>query len=140
MTTSIRVADLKTRGSRFERVRREVAAAPDQLVYTTEYMHPRMDEVAGSLPAWLGRLHRNPPALFGALDRVVNRGRRVRTGTIGWFLVLYTLAGLKRFRRGTLRHADERRPSRRLARAGARPRRAKDYRARRRAHSRRGGW
>ncbi len=102
-----RVADLKTRGSRFERVRREVAAAPDQLVYMTEYMHPRMDEVAGSLPAWLGRFIENRPALFRALDRVVNRGRRVRTGTIGWFLVLYVLAGLKRFRRGTLRHANE---------------------------------
>ncbi len=102
-----RVADLKTRASRFERVRKEVAAAPDQLVYMTEFMHPRMDEVAGSLPAWLGRFIERRPRLFKVLDRVVNRGRRVRTGTIGWFVLLYVMGGLKRFRRGTLRHANE---------------------------------
>lgn len=102
-----RVADLKTRGSRFERVRAEVAAAPDQLVYTTEFMHPRMDEVCGSLPAGLGRFIESRPALFKRLDGFVNRGRRVKTGTIRWFLVLYVLGGVKRFRRGTLRHAVE---------------------------------
>jgi indolepyruvate ferredoxin oxidoreductase beta subunit len=31
----------------------------------------------------------------------------VKTGTIRWFLPLYVLGGLKRFRRGTLRHAIE---------------------------------
>ncbi len=102
-----RVADLKTRGSRFERVRAEVAAAPDQLVYMTEFMHPRMDEVCGSLPAGLGRFIESRPGLFKTLDGFVNRGRRVRTGTIRWFLVLYALGGMRRFRRGTLRHAGE---------------------------------
>jgi indolepyruvate ferredoxin oxidoreductase, beta subunit len=103
----LRVADLKTRTGRIARIRREVAAAPDQLVEVTEFMHPRMDEVCGLLPAGLGRAIESRPALFKALDRVVNRGRRVRGGTIGWFLVLYGLAGLKRFRRSTLRHARE---------------------------------
>src|SRR5699024_4243448 len=50
----VRVADLKTRGSRFERVRKEVGAKEDQIVYTTEYMHPRMEEITGSMPAGLG--------------------------------------------------------------------------------------
>jgi len=103
----IRVADLKTRGSRFDRVRAEVLAAPDQLVYTTEFMHPRMEEVAGTLPARLGRFIEARPALFRALDRVVNRGRRVRTGTIRWFIPLYVLGGLRRLRRGLLRHQRE---------------------------------
>ncbi len=102
-----RVADLKTRGSRFERVRGEVAATPDQLVYTTEYMHPRMEEVCGSLPAGLGRFVESRPSLFKQLDKIVNRGRRVQTGTIRWFLPLYILGGMKRFRRGTLRYANE---------------------------------
>jgi indolepyruvate ferredoxin oxidoreductase beta subunit len=102
-----RVADLKTRGSRFERVRTEVAASADQLVYTTEFMHPRMDEVTGSLPAALGRFIENRPTLFRLLDTIVNRGRRVKTGAIRWFLALYILAGLKRFRRGTLRYSVE---------------------------------
>lgn len=102
-----RVADLKTRGSRFERVRAESAAAPNQLVYMTEFMHPRMDEVTGSLPAWLGRTIESRPGLFRRLDAIVNRGRRVKTGTVHWFLLLYVLGGLRRFRRGTLRHAME---------------------------------
>jgi indolepyruvate ferredoxin oxidoreductase, beta subunit len=103
----LRVADLKTRGSRFDRVRAEVLAKPDQIVYTTEFMHPRMEEVAGTLPAGLGLWLEGKPAFFKALDRLVNRGRRVRTGTIRWFLPLYLLGGLRRFRRGTLRHKRE---------------------------------
>lgn len=102
-----RIADLKTRGSRFERVRTEVVAAPDQLVYTTEFMHPRMNEVAGALPAPIGRFIESRPRLFKALDRIVSRRRRVQTGTIRWFLVLYLLGGLRRFRRGTQRHFNE---------------------------------
>lgn len=102
-----RVADLKTRGSRFARVHREIAAAPDQLVTTTEFMHPRMDEVAGSLPAALGRFIEERPRLFKTLDRIVNRGRRVKTSHLPGFLMLYALAGLKRYRRGTLRHLTE---------------------------------
>ena len=103
----IRVADLKTRASRFARVRAEVAARPEQLVYTTEFMHPRMEEVAGTLPRGLGLWLESKPRLWGLLDRVVNRGRRVRTGTMGWFLLLYAVGGLKRYRRGTLRHSRE---------------------------------
>jgi indolepyruvate ferredoxin oxidoreductase beta subunit len=103
----IRVADLKTRASRFARVRKEVQTGPEQLVYTTEYMHPRMEEVAGTLPARLGQWVEDRPRLFAALDRVVNRGRRVQTGTVRWFLPLYLLGGLKKYRRGTLRHRRE---------------------------------
>ncbi|MCW6509987.1 indolepyruvate oxidoreductase subunit beta family protein [Lichenifustis flavocetrariae] len=103
----IRVADLKTRASRFDRVRREVAAKADQIVYTTEYMHPRMEEVLGTLPRRWAEAIEARPALVRALDRVVNRGRRVRTGTILWFLSLYILSGLKRFRSSSLRHARE---------------------------------
>ena len=103
----IRVADLKTRASRFERVRGEVLAKPDQLVYTTEFMHPRMEEVVGTLPARLGLWLESKPGLLRAFDGLVDRGRRVQTGTVRWFLPLYVLGGLKRFRRGTLRHRRE---------------------------------
>jgi indolepyruvate ferredoxin oxidoreductase beta subunit len=102
-----RVATLKTRGTRFARIRAEVAATPDQIVTTTEFMHPRMDEVCGSLPAAIGRFIERRPRLFQRLDGIVNRGRQVKTGTIRWFLVLYVLGGLGRYRRGTLRHANE---------------------------------
>lgn len=103
----IRVADLKTRGSRFQRVRSEIALRPDQIAYTTEFMHPRMEEVCGTLPAGIGLWLESSPRVLGALRRFVDRGRRVQTGTIGWFLPLYLLAGWRRFRRGTLRHRRE---------------------------------
>jgi indolepyruvate ferredoxin oxidoreductase beta subunit len=103
----IRVADLKTRAARFERVRNEVGARPDQLVYTTEFMHPRMEEVAGTLAASVGHFLEARPRLFAAFDGIVNRGRRVRTGTIGWFLILYLIAALRPMRRRTLRHSRE---------------------------------
>jgi indolepyruvate ferredoxin oxidoreductase beta subunit len=102
-----RVADLKVRGSRFERVRQEVGAKDQQIVYTTEYMHPRMEEVCGSLHRALGEWIEARPRLYKALDRIVNRGRRVRTGTIVWFAALYMISGLKSRRRATLRHARE---------------------------------
>ncbi len=103
----VRVADLKTRSARLPRIRREVGAKDDQLLGLTEYMHPRMEEVAGTLPAWAGHAIESRPKLFAALDRIVNRGRRVRTDRIHWFLALYAVAGLKRFRRGSLRHERE---------------------------------
>src|SRR5690606_21252816 len=99
--------DLKTRSSRFERVKKEVGVKDDQLLYTTEYMHPRMEEIAGTLPLPLGRFLEERPRLFNALDRFVNRGRRVKTGTIRWFLVLYALSAMKPLRRRTLRHSRE---------------------------------
>ena len=103
----IRVAELKTRGSRFARVRAEVAARPDQLVYSTEFMHPRMEEVCGTLPADLGQWIEESPRLMAFLRRFVDRGRRVNTGKIGWFLLLYVIAGGRRFRHTTLRHRRE---------------------------------
>ena len=103
----IRVADLKTRSARFDRVRRDVGAAPGQIVYMTEFMHPRMEEVLGSLPYRLALALQARPGLVRWLDRVVNRGRRVRTGTLLPFLVLYGLAGAKGMRRGSLRHRRE---------------------------------
>lgn len=103
----IRVADLKTRGERSERVRREVEAGNDQIVLTTEYLHPRLEEVCGTLPAPLGRRIAQSAMLSRALGRLFRNGRFVDSGTLHGFLTLYCLAGLRRFRRGTLRHRDE---------------------------------
>jgi indolepyruvate ferredoxin oxidoreductase beta subunit len=101
---TIRVADLKTRGSRFGRVREEVRAQAEQIVYLSEFMHPRFDEVCETLPARLGaRLHASSRArrLFAPLFR---KGRQIQTAHIGGFLLLYVVSGLRRWRRGTLRY------------------------------------
>jgi indolepyruvate ferredoxin oxidoreductase beta subunit len=104
----IRVADLKTRASRFRRIEAEMGTGPDQILRLTEFMHPRIEEVCGTMPAWLGAAIMRRKGLVAALNRVVNKGRHVQTDTIRWFLALYLLSGLRRFRRGTLRHRIER--------------------------------
>ncbi|MDN2567291.1 indolepyruvate oxidoreductase subunit beta family protein [Aquibium sp. A9E412] len=103
----IRVADRKTRAARFARIAREVEAPADAVVQLTEYMHPRGAEVCSMLPAELGRAIEARPRLFALLDRVVNRGRRVRSDSLVWFTVLFGLAGLRRWRRRLLRHQRE---------------------------------
>lgn len=103
----IRVADLKTRASRFERIDKEVGKRPDQLLYMTEFMHPRMEEVIGTMPKGLGLWLEGKPSLVRLLDRAVNRGRRVKTGHVGWFLSLHLVAALRPARRRLLRHARE---------------------------------
>ena len=60
----IRIADLKTRASRFARVRAEVGADDRQIVQVTEFMHPRMEEFLGSLPSEMA-----DPFLIGATGR-----------------------------------------------------------------------
>ena len=103
----IRVADLKTRGDRIGRIRGEVRAAPDQLVATTEFFHPRVAEICATMPARLGAWVEASPRAQAVLRRLFERGRRVRTTTLGGFLPLYALAGLRRWRRRLLRHQRE---------------------------------
>jgi indolepyruvate ferredoxin oxidoreductase beta subunit len=103
----IRVADLKTRATRFARVRDEARLKDGQVMHVTEFMHPRIEEVCGTLPAGLGRAIERRPKLARALDRIINRGRRVRTDGVFWFVSLHTLAGMRRWRRSLLRHQVE---------------------------------
>ncbi|WP_262047641.1 indolepyruvate oxidoreductase subunit beta family protein [Bradyrhizobium sp. Bra78] len=103
----IRVADLKTRAGRRARIESELEMSQGQVLQTTEFMHPRMEEVMGMLPAGLGRWLGTRPRLLGWLDRRVNRGRRVRTYSLPWFLALYVVGGLRGLRRRSLRHAVE---------------------------------
>ncbi|TWB43991.1 indolepyruvate ferredoxin oxidoreductase beta subunit [Nitrospirillum pindoramense] len=103
----IRVADLKTRPGRRSRIEREVGVGPQQVLTTTEFMHPRMEEIAGLLPMGFARWLKRRNALYAWLDRRVNKGRRVRTYSPVWFLALHTLGGMRWLRRRSLRHAEE---------------------------------
>jgi indolepyruvate ferredoxin oxidoreductase, beta subunit len=103
----IRVADLKTRASRFARVRAEVQAKPDQLVGMTEFFHPRLEEICATLPARLGLAAENSALLQGLVRPFCKRGRRIRTDRLSGFLPLYCIAGLRRWRRSLLRHQRE---------------------------------
>jgi indolepyruvate ferredoxin oxidoreductase beta subunit len=103
----IRVADIKTRATRFDRVKKEVGVNDDQIVHVTEFMHPRAEEIIGMLPAGLGRWVERRPSLVRIIDRLFNKGRHVRTDSIFWFGALYALSGLRGYRRKNLRHAIE---------------------------------
>src|SRR6185503_17188882 len=103
---TIRVADLKTRATRVARVRAEIRAAPDQLFGITEFMKPRVAEIAGTLPARVGKWVLASPRIHRLLERWTG-GKQVRTRTIRGFLLLHSLAGLKRWRRATLRYQEE---------------------------------
>ena len=104
---TIRVADLKTRDTRFARVRDEVKALPDQVLAINEYMHPRLQEIADTLPAALGRwlLASGWPRRLA--ERLASKGRVVQTSSLRGFLLLSGVAALRRWRRGTLRYAAE---------------------------------
>jgi len=104
---TIRVADLKTRDSRFERVGAEVRLQPGQVLAIHEFMHPRLQEICETLPTALGRWLAGSGAPRRLVERFTRRGRVVRTSSLRGFLLLYALAGMKRWRRATWRYAQE---------------------------------
>lgn len=103
----IRVADLKTRGQRFDRIKGEMGVKDAQLLHLTEFMHPRAEEIAGMLPRAMGARVQASPVWMARLDRWFNKGRRIRTDGLFAFGLLYLLGGMKGWRRRTLRHAEE---------------------------------
>lgn len=103
----LRVADLKTRAGRFERVHDEVGAGQETLVQITEFVHPGAAEFVSLMPAGLGRWITARPKVYGVVDKLVNRGRRMRSDRLPAFVMLYVLGGMRRKRRGMLRHVGE---------------------------------
>lgn len=102
-----RVADLKTRAQRFDGIREEVRAEAGEIISVSEYMHPRYEEFCDMLPAWLGGFLVKRKSIRYLTRPLFRRGRRVRTTGLRGFLMLYLLAGLRRFRPGTLRFRNE---------------------------------
>jgi indolepyruvate ferredoxin oxidoreductase beta subunit len=104
---AIRVADLKTRRTRFERVRQNSRATTTQLVQISEVLHPGVEEITDILPASLGRwlLHSGWPKRL--LERFTRKGKIVETTSLRGFLQLYALACLRPWRRKSLRFKDE---------------------------------
>jgi indolepyruvate ferredoxin oxidoreductase, beta subunit len=104
---TVRVADLKTRRSRFERVAAEVRLDDGQLLDIGEFLHPRIEEIADTLPAGLGRWLLRTGWARRAVGRFTREGRVVRTSSIRGFVLLYGVAAMRRLRRGSLRFGIE---------------------------------
>tara|TARA_B100000676_G_scaffold313180_1_gene392013 strand:- start:299 stop:1849 length:1551 start_codon:yes stop_codon:yes gene_type:complete len=102
----IRVADLKSRRSRMERVRADVLAKPDEPIHVTEFLKPGFDEMTSVMPSWLGR-----PIMNWARGKEwannYNFAMRVRTDTINGFMRLWTLSKLRFYRPKTYRYQEE---------------------------------
>ncbi len=104
----IRVADLKSRASRFARVRAEVAAADGDIVRIVDHFKPGIAECVDLLPAWLaqrvvawdrGRQRRGAAAWSFPL--------KLRADSVTGFLALRLLAGRRGARRRGVRYANE---------------------------------
>jgi indolepyruvate ferredoxin oxidoreductase, beta subunit len=104
----VRVADLKTRASRFSRVAREVRAGRGDVLAIVDHFKPGVAEFAGLLP------HRLAAALVRWDRARVAGGRdpfalplKVRTDTAFGFLLLRALAAMRVLRRHGSRFAAE---------------------------------
>jgi len=102
----MRVAQVKTRRGRAERIRREVKAQPQDLVEVREFVKPRVEEICGTLPAGLGRRLLASARAHRMLARFT-AGRRISTTSISGFALLRSIAALRRLRRGSLRYQIE---------------------------------
>jgi indolepyruvate ferredoxin oxidoreductase beta subunit len=102
----IRVADLKTRATRFARVRREVGAKDGEPVVVIDYLKPGVEEVASLLPAGLGRRLLAWAERRGKLY-AWNVGMHVKTSGVIGYLMMRALAWLKPWRPRSLRYAEE---------------------------------
>jgi len=105
----IRVADLKTRAERAARVREEVGAAreADAVVGTTEFFHPRLEEIYGLMPRRLSDWIEATPPVRAMLVRRIGNGLRLQPHTVRGQLMLQGLSALRRWRRSSQRHAVE---------------------------------
>ena len=102
----IRVADLKSRRSRFERVRTEVMAKSNEPVHMTEFLKPGFDEFTSIMPTWLGRPIMNW-AMGNDWAKNYNFAMRVRTNTIFGFIRVWGLSKLRFYRPRTYRFSKE---------------------------------
>lgn len=103
----IRVADLKTRCTRFERIRKEAQAEEGQIITTRDYLHPRMEEVRDVMPAIIGRWITRTMWVQRLLTRLFVKGRTINIHHISGYVILRIIAGLRPWRRRTFRYHHE---------------------------------
>lgn len=100
----IRVADLKTRDDRLQRVRKEVGARDGEPLRLTEYLKPGLDEICSLLPTRAARWLR---ARLAHKSHKLSIGLYMRTDTVRGFAMLCALRSLRPLRWRTSRYAFE---------------------------------
>jgi indolepyruvate ferredoxin oxidoreductase beta subunit len=102
----IRVADLKTRSSRFERVRKEVGAKEGEPVVVIDFLKPGVEEFASVMPHFLGKRLIEWAEKRGKLD-AYNVGMHIRTSGVLGYALVRSLAWLKPWRPMSYRYREE---------------------------------
>jgi len=102
---TIRVAQLKIREGRIERLRREAGVEGEALIRVSEFMKPGPEEIFSMLPPKLARSVLGWIERRGWSERSVKM--KVSTTSFFGFLRLRLLAGLRWWRLHTLRYAEE---------------------------------
>jgi indolepyruvate ferredoxin oxidoreductase beta subunit len=102
----IRVADLKTRASRFERVRREVGAKSGEPVVVIDYLKPGVEEFASLLPHYFGKRVMAWAERRGKLN-AYNVGMHIKTSAWPGYLLVRSLAWLRPLRPMSYRYREE---------------------------------
>jgi indolepyruvate ferredoxin oxidoreductase beta subunit len=102
-----RVADLKIRRTRFDRVQQDARVEPAQMLQIKEFLHPRVQEIADMAPAPLGRLLLRSTLMRRLTEAITGNGKIVETTSLGGYLQLYIVAGMRRWRRMSLRFKKE---------------------------------
>lgn len=103
---AIRVADLKTRRARFDRIRREQGTPEGAVLVVTDYLKPDLDEMYGILPASIG----GPIARWAERRWPEGRptiGQHLKTTSVLGFLRVWLLARLRGLRPSSLRRQRE---------------------------------
>lgn len=101
-----RVAQIKTRASRMQKLRQEVQASDQQLLYVTEFFRPQVDEIVSFLPPALAEKVLASKAATSFLN-LFTSGKRIRTNTIAAYLMLRFTASLRHRRRKSWIYARE---------------------------------
>jgi indolepyruvate ferredoxin oxidoreductase beta subunit len=102
----IRVADLKTRASRFERVRQEVGAKEGEPVVVIDFLKPGVEEFASVLPYGLGKRLHHWAESRGKLN-AYNVGMHIKTSSVFGYLLVRSLAWLRPWRPMSYRYREE---------------------------------
>ena len=105
----IRVADLKSRRSRFEQIRRDYGAKADEPIVVRDFLKPGIAEIADILPpalsqrvaAWGQARHRRTGS------STLGDGLQLATSTVSGLLTMRLLASLRWLRRRSARFAAE---------------------------------
>ncbi len=102
-----RVAQLKTRKSRFAQIRREHGVKPGDHYLVEDFLAPDPPQLYGMLPVPLAHLVRNLGHRWRADFDSLSIPMRVATSRVSGYYTMRLTAGMRRFRLGSYRHQQE---------------------------------